>query len=114
MPKIIKPHRWYIVDLRRKGQYSYKLLNKNFESKKVAQQALKRTAKENELFFEVIKGEQAIEFGFVLAYGPTYADYMLKYDYPPELVTIQDRKSYRTKFRRWKRDFKRKLTSHWA
>ncbi|MAO08061.1 MAG: hypothetical protein CL596_05040 [Alteromonas sp.] len=115
----IKKDRWYIVDLRNKTQdkKSYWLLRVNFRTKEEARKVLNKNLGDKILFFDIVKGVTAIEFGFRYpknTKGPSYLGYLRKYDYPPELETIQQRKSYRTKFRRWKRNYKEELKRSWV
>ena len=114
MKRKINPKFWYIVDLRHQTRdNSYYLLNHSFKTKKEAKRILEKNIKDNTVYFDVIQGSEAIEFKFRFreetADGMTYLDYLRKYDYPPELETMQQKKSFRTKYRRWKRDFKVEL-----
>jgi len=117
MPKIRDKY-WYIVDLRKKTMdKSYYLLRKGYASKKEAKRILELNLKDRLYYFEVVKGTQAKEFGFRFrkkTQAGSYLNYIVKYDYPSELETLQDKKSYRTKYRRWKRTFNKELNKGWV
>lgn len=111
----IKRNKWYIVDLRSKGRIGYKLFKVEFATKKKAKEALKRNLGGKTFLFDVVKGDQAIEFKFTFTkVGFTSLGYILKYDYPEDKITEQQRKSFRTKYRRWKRNYKKELTAGWS
>lgn len=111
----IDPDKWYVVDLRKPAKAGhYKLVKREFDTKKATKEALERGLGDQALYFEVVKGSQAIEFGFKLSATFRAWQALVKYDYPPGRTTVQSRKSFRTKFRRWKRNYKRTLTTHWA
>lgn len=118
MPRKIKKYRWYIVDLRRKTRKgNYYLLRVSFATKKQAKESLHKNLAKQVLYFDIVSGKEAIEFKFHFPktkVKPTYTGYIRKYDYPPELDTLQARKSYRTKFRRWKRNYKKELKKGWV
>lgn len=91
------------------------LFNKEMDSKKQATQALKNNFPGLAFMFEVIRGDKAREFGFTfMGKRLHYHGDILKYDYPPDKLTIQGRKSFRTKYRRWKRNYKKELRRAWA
>jgi len=117
--KKIRNKRWYIVDLRRKNQQGkYYLLRHSYETKKEAQRILDINFKDRLYYFEVVKGSEAKSSGFKMATRDTdlvsNLDYIRKYDYPPELETKQQKKSYRTKYRRWKNQFNIELKKGWV
>lgn len=107
----LKNKHWYIVNIHKKSRKkkTYYYYPKSFELKTEAEDAIKRNFPGHELYYEVFTGEQIKEFGFVRK-GTTIKGEVIKYDYPPELSNEQNRKSFRTKYRRWKRDFNLKLT----
>ncbi len=109
----VKDNRWYIVDLRNKTREgSYWLLKVDFKTKKEAKLVLNKNLADKTVFFDVVSGKEVKEFGFKMpgkSKGPSYLGYLRKYDYPPELETLQQKKSYRTKFRRWKRNYKKEI-----
>lgn len=126
--KKINKKGWYIVDLRsttRKG--SYFLLPSKYESKAVAKRAIRINFPNEIIMFDPIRGSEAIEFGMRFKMRSKYkitsplakrsdkeSSRTVKYDYPPEVGAGQSRKSFRTKYRRWKRDHKRELSNIWA
>ena len=118
MPSI-RNKKWYIVDLRKKNKKgNYYLLRHVYDTKKEAKRILDLNFKDRLYYFEVIKGKEAKACSFKMATKDTdltsNLDYIRKYDYPPELETHQDKKSYRTKYRRWKKDFNMDLKNGWV
>lgn len=112
----IEKDKWYIVDLVKKSRRgTYQIFRKVFDTKKQAESAKKRTFGDAAYEYEVIKGAEALEFGFEIRKSKLhYRGDILKYDYPPSRTTKQARKSFRTKYRRWKRKFKKELTAAWS
>jgi len=118
MPSI-RNKKWYIVDLRRKNQdKTYYLLRHTYLSKKEAKRVLDLNFKGRLYYFEVVKGSDAKAYGFKMSKKTTditsQLDYIRRYDYPAELETKQEKKSYRNKFRRWKRTFNKELKNGWV
>lgn len=112
----IEPDKWYIVDLEYKGmKKDYQIFRKVFETKAIAKAVWKREFGDESYRYEVISGKTAIEFNFVFMTRKAHTKgWLLKYEYPPNKGPGQPRKSFRTKFRRWKRNYKKKLTGVWA
>lgn len=102
--RIIKPEKWYIVDTfrpDRKGKP--RMLKKEFDNPKQIQHNLDMYFKGN-LRFDMIQGKEAIELElYVMNAYPNLQIYLRKYQYANYMITEQDKKSYRTKFRRQNR-----------
>lgn len=112
----IKDNRWYIVNLMKKNRGGkFMLIRKSFTSAKKAHKAISLNFPGNEILFEAVKGIDAKEYGFTFnkELSPGWG-HVIKYHYPPESMTQQERKSYRTKARRWKRKFNKELTHAYA
>ena len=102
--RIIKPNKWYIVDTHRtdvKGKP--RMLKKEFDNKRQVQQNLDEYFPGN-LRFDILKGSEAIKLGvYIMNAYPNLQVYLRKYGYANYMITSQDKKSYRTKFRRQNR-----------
>lgn len=113
MPKKTKilPHKWYIVEAFGKNQNgNMQILRAEFDKKKEAQIAIKVNYPNRQIYYDVIKGRQAIEF--CMEFKKRFQKMVIKYDYPETIgETKQDRKSFRTKYRRHRRGFKNIKTS---
>lgn len=114
----IKPNKFYIVTTDRIKEGNYSLLNKEFNTRAEAQETIDLRIKERKYYNEVVKGKEAIEWGFKFTHTGKnirrYYKYLVKYTYPDNYdeMTPQDRKSWRTRKRRqWRRSQKRKRRS---
>lgn len=97
----INPSKWYLVDTKRlTRQGRPKVLKKSFDNVKQIKMCLSQYLGA-ELRFEYIKGSEAIELGLqIMRWFPGLRIYLRKYCYDNDMITPQDKKSYRTKFRR--------------
>lgn len=113
--RIIKLDKWYIIDTFRvdkKGKP--RMLKKEFDNPKQAQYNLDMYFKGN-LRFDIIRGDEAIELGvYVMNAFPNLHIYLRKYRYDNHMIAEQDKKSYRTKFRRQNRNKKGELYKKWG
>lgn len=111
----VKKDKWYIVDTFRvdpKGKP--KMLKKEFDNKKQAEMNIEKYFPGN-LRFDIIKGEKAIELKlYIMNAYPNLKVYLRKYRYAPEMVTEQNKKSYRTKFRRQNRNKRGPFYKRWG
>lgn len=101
----ISPEKWYIVDLFRVDHYKKPtMLKKAFDNHKQAQMSLDKFFK-GKLRFDIIQGFDAIRMKMVIRNAkPDLGTYLHKYRYAADMMSHQERKSYRTKFRRQKRN----------
>lgn len=113
--RIIKPNKWYIVDTfrpDRKGKP--RMLKKEFDNPKQIKMNLDEYFPNN-LRFDWIKGSEAIELElYVMNSFPNLQVYLKKYRYASNMIHEQDKKSYRTKFRRQNRNKKGELYKRWG
>jgi hypothetical protein len=103
--KLIKPDKWYIVDTYRLNQKRRPMvIRKEFDNVEQIKHQLDIHFPNN-IRFDYIKGDKALELGLYLirAY-PNLRIYLRKYRYTPDMTTDQEKKSYRTKFRRQNRN----------
>lgn len=117
--RIIKPKKWYLVDTFRSDiGGKTRILKKEYDNRKQAQQNIDRIIKEKEvhkLRFDVIKGQDAIDLGvYILNAYPNLNMYLRKYKYENYMVSDQAKKSYRTKFRRHNRQKRGELHKKWG
>ena len=112
---IIWLNKYYIVDtLRRDQNFNMVMLKKPFDNKRQAQMAIDKCLNKS-IRFGVIKGSKAIELGMTIPNrAPTLRVYLRKYNYPDHLTKDQEKKSYRTKFRRQNRDKKGEFYKKWG
>ena len=102
-------NKWYIVNLHKKSKNGkYFIFKASFNTKKEAKVAIRYNFPDRELYYEVVSGKESLHYGFIFK-SLSLQETVLKYDYPPELETLQARKSFRTKYRRWKRTFNKEL-----
>ena len=107
MKSLIKNKHWYIVVVKNKKPILY---YKAFKTK----ESIKSFMDINNIKgfnFLVIKGEQALEYNIKIktrAFNVLFrhTEPLVKYRYPVDRFTKQDKKSFRTKSRRWYRDYK--------
>lgn len=113
--RVIEPDKWYIVDLtNRNVNRTYKIIRAAFKTKSRAIEAIQRHLNDREIYFDVIKGKDVLHYEIpFVAMHYHGIPYLMKYDYPPEALTYQDKKSFRTKYRRWLRNYKRPLPKFW-
>ena len=114
----INPKAWYL-GVAIKQLYANKTLRrlhyKEFKSYSDVLYFMKINGKDNNLAYLPIKGEDAIIYDFSFIQGRSLrarVKRLLAYDYPIDKLTIQDRKSFRTKSRRWMRDYKVRLNTY--
>lgn len=102
---LIQSDKFYIVDtkrLNRKGRP--KMLKKRFDNVKQVKMCLDKYL-DSDIRFDYLKGKEAIDLGLeIMRYAPQLNVYLRKYCYENYMVTDQDKKSYRTKFRRHNRN----------
>lgn len=102
--KDIKSNKYYIVDtgrLDRRGKP--KLLRKEFDNAEQVKMNLKKLLADD-LRFDWIKGSEAIELGLIIMKNfQGLGFYLKKYNYSNIMTTEQEKKSYRTKYRRHQR-----------
>lgn len=110
----IKPKHWYVLSLF-KGVP--RLYARWFKTEKDVKRYMKIN-KLNHITYTHIRGAKAIEFNLSF-YKHTRGLYFLvgtkdhvMYGYPPDRISRQDKKSFRTKSRRWQRDFKTLPDNH--
>lgn len=94
---------------------NFMIIRRSFTTSKRAKAAIGRNFPDHKILFETILGSLAKEYGFVFnkQLSPGWG-HIVTYDYPPETMTQQQKKSFRTKHRRWKRKFNKKLTHAYA
>ena len=104
--RIIKSDKWYIVDTMRYRNGKPRMLKREFNNKHIIQYNINRLSKLHgidKLRFCPIKGKKAIELGLTITNkNITLGDYFYRYRYDG-FETFQQKKSYRTKFRRQNR-----------
>lgn len=117
--RIIKPKKWYIVDTYRPDVGGKpRMLKKEFDNKKQVIDNIKMIIGKKSVHkyrFDAIEGKEAIELGiYILNAFPNLRVYLRKYNYANYMVTPQDRKSYRTKFRRHNRNRRGDYNGRWG
>jgi len=114
-PIPIDPKKWYIIDTFRltyKGKA--KMIKKKFDNVHQIKMCLEKFLNSN-LRYDWIRGDEAIELELkIMRFGPEINEYLEKYNYENYMVTYQDKKSYRTKFRRQKRTKTGELSKKWG
>lgn len=102
----IKQHKWYIVQMFKKNlNGNWQLMRRDYGSKAEAIIGIKINFPGKEIYYEVVKGRVAIEFG--MEFTKRMEKHIKKYEYPDDVEeTYQARKSFRTKLRRHKRGYK--------
>jgi len=116
--KIINPKKWYLAILlknRATNKVSYKLYNREFSNYSDVLYFIRLNNRDKSLAYHPIKGVDAIEYGFTFfrcAQLIRKIDRMLYYKYPLERDTKQAKKSFRTKARRWFRDYKIRMNPY--
>lgn len=116
--RIIQPKTWYMGIALKKGNTRLNVLalyRREFKSYTDVLYFMKINGKSNNLAYMPIKGEDAIEYGFTFIRGRALharVERLFGYDYPVERLTYQDRKSFRTKSRRWMRNYKIRLNTY--
>lgn len=106
----VNPNNWYIL---RFVDRKPSLYRKGFLTAKEAKEVLKINKLNRDLTYSVIKGVDAISFGVDFAKTKKFKTFkLIGYDYPNDRITEQDKKSFRTKTRRWLRQWKIKPTKH--
>lgn len=88
------------------------VIRKHFKFKRRAKMMLEKTVSRRELLnFEIMKGSEVKAYG--LRFGKSiYTNKITRHDYPVERMTKQEKKSFRTKSRRWKKLWKKDCLSH--
>lgn len=117
--RIIKPNKWYIVDTYRPDRRGKpRMLKKEFDNKKQVLDNIKMIIDKKSVHrfrFDAIKGSEAMELGiYIMNAYPNLRIYLRKYNYLPHMVTPQNRKSYRTKFRRQNRNKRGENYKKWG
>jgi hypothetical protein len=112
----IEPNKWYIVDTYNRDRYGKpKLLKKRFDNKKQIKMNIKKLLGNDDVRFDWIRGSEAISLNLrIMNRFPSLRVYLKKYNYENYMITIQDRKSYRTKFRRQNRNKRGELYGKWG
>lgn len=110
--KEVNPKHWYIIVLK-KGKP--KVGDRFFKTEKLAKEFLKFNNIKG-LGILVMRGTRVIDYELKL-YKRRSLDFLLgkplkSYLYPVDRITRQDMKSFRTKSRRWKREFGKLPTNH--
>lgn len=108
----VDPKSWYIVYIYRnqEDRITIKAIQKyKFPDPKTAELFIKRTKELKDYFIVKMKGKDINNYGIRLIRSTTkvfstYIYNIYKYKYPPERITFQGMKSYRTKLRRQMRD----------
>lgn len=106
--RIIKPDKWYIVDTYRIDPSGKPMmLKKEYDNSKQAKNMINyiiENLKANKYRFDIIQGSEAIFHKITIRNGyPSLRLYLRKYNYSDHQISEQQRKSYRTKFRRQNR-----------
>lgn len=105
--KKVKANKWYVVDLR--ILHEPLLFRNEFNNKKSAIEAICNHLSFNFKDYIPISGEDAITYNIQLKKLMKKGGYripVVKYDYPPERITYQNKKTYRTIIRRKLRKLK--------
>jgi len=90
--------KWYLVDTITNRLPT--LLRKEFDTKKDAIRFIENKLN-GDLVWDYLPGSEVIEMGLRFKMkGPRLGVQVIKYEYPPELLSQQERKNFRTKFRR--------------
>ena len=90
------PHKWYLVDTIIK--YQPKAYMRDFDSAEDVERFINSTLG-GSLRWGCAKGEDAIRNKLVFRNKQEDLPKIVKYDYPPECITNQDKKNFRTKLR---------------
>jgi hypothetical protein len=112
--KEIKQGKWYLAIVVKdgSGKIKNKLYNREFRNYRDVMYFITINKRNGKLGYYPIKGEEAIEFGFTFFKNEQLIrriDRMFYYKYPEDRDNKQARKSFRTKARRWYRDYKKRL-----
>jgi len=111
----IDPKKWYLIDTKRLNREGRpKMLKKPFDNVHQVKMCLAKFLN-SELRYDYLRGDEAIEMGLKISrYAPHIYVYLKKYSYENYMITEQDRKSYRTKYRRHNRTKKGYLYKKWG
>ena len=105
----IDPKQWYVLRFVDKKPYLYRY---GFPTRKEAKYFLKINNIHKDWNFTIIHGKEAMELEIEIvkasAHGKKKFFRLLKYEYPADRISVQDRKSFRTKTRRWLRNWKKR------
>jgi hypothetical protein len=105
----IDPKFWYVLSLHHKKP---KLFWRPFKTKEQCLDYIRINGKIKSFLFLPIKGESAIDYGLSISkWCRRFKGLYVTYRYPADRITRQDRKSFRTKYRRWMRDYGKGVTS---
>jgi len=112
----IKSNKYYILSTEIFVKRRYSLINKEFNTKAEAKKILETILYDRRFYNEVLKGSEAIRFGFKLntkgsIYKKRYYKNLVKYIYPKDVeeMSMQEKKTFRTNQRRvWRRKHKNK------
>ena len=113
--RLIRLEKWNIIyTFRSDRQGKPRMLKKEFDNPKQAKYNLDMYFRGN-LRFDIIRGDEAIELKLqVMKAFPNLHIYLRKYRYENHMIAEQDKKSYRTKFRRQNRTKKGELYRKWG
>lgn len=116
--KEIDPNKWYLAILlkpKNTSKICRKLYNREFIDYYDVLYFIKINNREKNLAYTPIRGIEAIEHNFTFFKNAQLIrklNKMLYYSYPLERDTTQARKSFRTKARRWFREYKLRLNKY--
>lgn len=108
--EILNPKHWYIMVFIKGKPVLY---SRFFKTREKAENFM-YINKIKGLQYTPIKGEKAIDYELKFHKGRVNRLFknIDSYDYPVDRISKQDRKSFRTKSRRWMRDFKTLPNNH--
>lgn len=103
----IKPNKWYLVDTIKHKEP--RLIRIDFDTKADVISRIEKKL-DGYLRWDYVSGKDAIanKLRFKIRFQNTGGKTIEKYDYAPEHTTIQERKSFRTKFRRHAKEVAKK------
>jgi hypothetical protein len=105
----IDPKAWYVLTLHHKKP---KVFWRAFKTKEKCLEYIRINGKIKSFLFLPIKGESVISYDLKLSkWTRRFKGLWATYKYPADRITRQDRKSFRTKYRRWMRDYGKGVTS---
>lgn len=113
----IQPKTWYLGIVLKRTYSKHQVLllyRREFNNHSDVLHFMKINNKTGDLAYLPIKGSDAIQYGFKFIKSRSlYARItrLFSYDYPVERLSEQDRKSFRTKARRWMRNYKVRLNT---
>lgn len=95
----IQPKKYYIVDL--DDPYKPRLIAKYFDSKSQARFCIGKFLKADFRRFDIVTGQEIIDdpIDWFTSTLVGNGERIAKYDYPPELISQQEKKTWRTMYR---------------